>query len=117
MATHAIIEVYDEEERLVATVYKHWDGGPESVGRELKEFLKDRKVINGIPFFDIFFADPDNYNCANGMHELAAQLVVFLKQKYPIGDVYLVPSGWGDADYVYRIRFVGLNKPAKLEIV
>lgn len=112
MSTSARIKVFDEEDRLIVTIYKHWDGCPEGLGRDLEEFLKERKVINGIPAG----ISEEDYRFANGMHELAAQLVTYLKSKYPAGDVYLVPEDVGHWYYTYEVKYSGLDKPARLKV-
>ena len=52
----------------LVVIYKQTDGYPEGMGMKLTNFLIGYKIINGIP------PNPDPKS-ANGMHDLAAQLV------------------------------------------
>ena len=78
-------------------MYRHLDGYPEGHGLELAEFLKDIKIVNGIPL------DKESGNQANGSGCLAAQMVKHFKDG--VGDIYLHPHtddlGW--EDYIYTV--------------
>jgi len=117
MATRAIVRVYDEENRPLCAVYKHWDGYPEGLGEALREFLNGRTIVNGIPG-GITVRSVAEAPIANTMAGLAAQLMCFLKSESPVGDVYVYPPDYSDVgeEYVYHVRFAGLGKEAQLEI-
>jgi len=102
MGTQATVTVYDEDDRPICLIYILFDGYLSGVGKQLQEFLKVRRYVNGIPV--------GATNVYNGMTDLAAQLVWYLK-KGESGNVYLVPleEELGCTDYEYEIRFVDGN--------
>ena len=71
----------EHPERVEVQVYKHYDGYPSGHPTELAEFLKDFKIVNGIPF------NEDNSRMANGLGCLAAQYVAAFKMD--AGDLYI----------------------------
>jgi len=99
MGTRATVTVYNESDQPICSIYIMFDGYLNGVGKQLQEFLKTHRYVNGIPL--------DATNVYNGMEDLAAQLVWHLKEGKP-GNVYLVPlEGEHDfTDYEYEIRFV-----------
>ena len=78
-------------------MHRHMDGYPEGHGLDLAEFLKDIKIVNGVPL------DKESGNQANGSGCLAAQMVKHFKDG--VGDIYLHPHtddlGW--EDYIYTV--------------
>jgi len=79
------------------------DGYVEGVGKELIEFLSKRKFVSGIPI--------NKENCVNGMADLAAQVVAYLKLsdgEISAGKVYLEPldENTQDHEYCYDLRRV-----------
>ena len=90
-------------------MYRQYDGYPEGHGLELAEFLKDIKLVNGIPL------DKESGNQANGSGCLAAQMVKHFKEE--IGYIYLHPHtddlGW--EDYIYTI-YPKENEPCYISI-
>jgi hypothetical protein len=80
----------------LVVIYKQTDGYPEGMGMKLANFLEGYKIINGIP------PNPDPKS-ANGIHDLAAQLVAELTNG--IGEIYLYPSGTRDVweEFIYYI--------------
>ena len=86
----------------IIVMYKQFDGYPEGLGLGLANFLIGYKIINGIP------PNPDPKS-ANGMHDLAAQLVAALMNG--IGEIYLHPSGTRDVweEFIYYI-YLGPDK-------
>jgi hypothetical protein len=73
MGTRARVEVFEGEDCIVS-IYRQFDGYPSGLGQELHDFLKPRKIINGIGM------DQTAENSANGAGCLAAQLVAHLKE-------------------------------------
>lgn len=63
----------DDEWATNATIYRHWDGHPESHGKDIAMFLDGLHLVNGIGQ-----KMPERY--ANGVGRLAAQLVCFLQE-------------------------------------
>jgi|GEM_PF-5880824 len=106
MSTRALVYVigYGYEHAVIyAVIYKHWDG--DALGAELKELLAPLTIVNGLTFKDITAQEP--ISRVNGPDELAARLVWALKQRHPVGDVYMAPCSWPPQDmgqeYVYLV--------------
>ena len=112
VATRAIIAIYNEKGDEFCTIYQHWDGGPDSLGKQLEEFLQDRIITEGIPY------GHDLHKIANGMYDLAAQIVSYLKYDSPVGNVYIYPVGRRNVceSFIYHVKFRGYNKPVELEV-
>ena len=70
----------EHPERVEVQVYKHFDGYPSGHPVELAEFLKEFKIVNGVPC-------GDNSRIANGLGCLAAQYVAAFKMAP--GDLYV----------------------------
>ena len=81
-------------ERVEVQVYKHFDGYPSGHPVDLAEFLKDFKIVNGIPY-----PEPEG-RTANGLGCLAAQYVAAFKMAP--GDLYIEnpDSKHGDIEYI-----------------
>ena len=84
----------EHPERVEVQVYKHYDGYPSGHPVALAEFLKDFKVVNGVPF------GGDHSRMANGLGCLAAQYVAAFKEGP--GDIYIEnqDTQHGDIEYV-----------------
>ena len=93
----------------LVVIYKQTDGYPEGMGMKLANFLEGYKIINGIP------PDPDPKS-ANGMHDLAAQLVAEFTNG--IGEIYLHPSGTRDVweEFIYYI-YLGPDNILRIQVV
>ena len=83
----------EHPERVEVQVYKHYDGYPNGHPVDLAEFLKDFKIVNGVPF-------GDDSKMANGLGCLAAQYVAAFKEGP--GDIYIEnqDTQHGDIEYV-----------------
>ena len=83
MGTRSTVKFFNEynSERPILSVYQQYDGYIEGVGHSLAEWLKDKKVINGIS------GQKAKDGFANGMGCLAAQYVA--QNKTEIGGFYL----------------------------
>lgn len=101
MSTHAITYVHegnDKSPTLVA-MYRHFDGHIESHGEELMKFLANKVLVNGISGGD------EHLDVANGMGDLAAQLICHFKRDNAVGGIYLnaFENGIADEEYIYHI--------------
>ena len=86
----------EHPERVEVQVYKHYDGYPEGHPLELAKFLKDFKIVNGVPY-------PDPDRIANGLGCLAAQYIAALKIN--AGDLY-VENPDTEHDWIEYITYV-----------
>ena len=106
MGTRSLTYVYDGETPIMC-MYRQFDGYPEGHGQELADFLNQLTVGNGIPEYGNLFT------FANGMGDLAAQMLVFFK-KTP-GGFYIHPIDfnqdcWQEYEYhVFENRLVVKN--------
>ena len=86
----------EHPERVEVQIYKHYDGYPQGHPLELAKFLKDFKIVNGVPY-------PEPDRVANGLGCLAAQYVAAFKMK--AGDIY-VESPDTERDWIEYITYV-----------
>jgi transcriptional regulator with XRE-family HTH domain len=102
MATRAKIHIARREEgvsfseipeKIMVSIYNHYDGYPEGLGVTLASYLDDYKITNGL--------GRDNDYIFNGLGCLAASLIAELKDGP--GNVYIEdperPHGWIDYEY------------------
>ena len=103
MATRAKIHIARREEgvsfseipeKVIVSIYNHYDGYPEGLGVTLAEYFDGKVITNGL-------GSRDDYSVFNGMGCLAASLIEELKDGP--GDIYIEdpehPHGWIDYDY------------------
>lgn len=95
MSTPCGIQIFNEKNKLLITLYAHHDGGFDAMGNRLKEFLSNFDIVNGIK-------SDDNVKCANGMGCLAAQVIAHLKTG--IGDIYIATNEIA-LEYTYYIHY------------
>ncbi len=102
MGTRSTVKFYStfDDREPILCVYQQYDGYITGVGHELANFLKEKKIINGISGETI----ASGY--ANGMGCLAAQYVA--SQKTEIGGFYLTTKD-DLQEYNYHVRFVDGN--------
>ena len=86
----------EHPERIEVQVYKHYDGYPSGHPVALAEFLKEFKIVNGLPY-------GDDSKMANGLGCLAAQYIAAFKMK--AGDLY-VESPDTERDWIEYITYV-----------
>lgn len=98
MSTPCLTILRDGDNKDIAVLYRHWDGYPSGHGVQLRDFLKNIKLTDGIG------GDPKMGEAANGWHCLAAQIVEHFKSE--VGQIYLYAPGAGDLgeDYVYVVK-------------
>ena len=110
MGTRSLTYVYDGQTPIMC-MYRQYDGYLSGHGQELANFLNELTLGNGIPAYG------DLYTYANGMGDLAAQMIVWFK-KTP-GGFYIYPidfdqNCWQDYEYhVYENKVVVKN-PTKV---
>jgi hypothetical protein len=106
MGTRSLTYVYDGETPIMC-MYRQYDGYLSGHGQELANFLNELTLGNGTP------DSGDLYTYANGMGDLAAQMIVWFK-KTP-GGFYIHPIDfnqecWQDYEYhVYENKVVIKN--------
>ena len=94
MSTPALLSIFDEQDNLLVNIYIHCDGHPTSFGKDLVTFLDSIKIGNGIP------NESDDF--ANGMGDLAAQIIAHFKSNSMVGGVYIIYDGYYvNTDYQY----------------
>ena len=86
----------EHPERVEVQVYKHYDGYPQGHPVDLARFLKNFKIVNGVPF-------GDDSLMANGLGCLAAQYVAAFKMA--AGDMY-IESPDTKRDWIEYITYV-----------
>jgi hypothetical protein len=100
MATRASIKVKDINNNTICTIYKHYDGYPSGIQKDIEEIISNGQVVNGLsiekPVLGAVF---------NGFGCFVSSLISLIKTNP--GDVYLIPeSDYGNRgeDYLYIIK-------------
>lgn len=103
MSTRSTVKFYqsrlnkgEKEDVIILSAYHQSDGYPEGVGQELADFLKSKKIINGIGDQTM------ETGYANGLGCLAAQYVREHKER--IGGFYLTTPD-DEQEYNYEVRY------------
>jgi len=91
--------IFNEDGKEICVLGSQFDGYLDGHGRDLKCFLRGRKIIHG-------YTDKNDKNF-NGMDCMAASLVAHFKKR--IGEFYLHAPGWRNGDYHYHITKDGDN--------
>jgi hypothetical protein len=97
MGTRSLTYVYDGETPIMC-MYRQYDGYLSGHGQELANFLNELTLGNSIP------DSGDLYTYANGMGDLAAQMIVWFK-KTP-GGFYIHPIDFNQEccqEYEYHV--------------
>jgi hypothetical protein len=112
MGTRCLTLVHNESGEVLINLYRQYDGYPEGHGKELKEFLGKKLVVNGLPAL----RDEKGFPLFNGMPCLAAALVAHFKTMP--GCFYLQPPSQRDIgeEFIYHVRFNGYDQPALIEV-
>lgn len=108
MGTRSMVFVIDDfiDNRIPAVqIYSQFDGYPKGMGKTLYDFFVDQKLVNGF--------SERHINISNGMEDLAAKIVTYIKSPFPTGNIYLYPvtrlpeHGQSFDDYVreYMLEF------------
>ena len=101
MGTRCLTVMEEEDGTEIAVLYRQMDGYPDGHGAELREYVKGKRMVNGI-------GSGDNLtNAFNGAGDLAASIIAHFKTD--IGGFYLHPAGTRDMgeEYIYFVRPVG----------
>lgn len=111
MGTRSLTHIYDTnwgETSLICTIYRQMDGYPSGMGQDLKDFLSQFAIVNGISLVE-------DRKIANGAGCLAAQLVAEFKTD--AGGIYLYPPGSSDCgeEYVYSI-YAKADQPIRFKV-
>ena len=87
-----------KKEEEIAVLYQQFDGFPDAFGKELKDFLRGKEIVNGYNDQNIKNKD------FNGMGNLAVQLIAEFADG--ITRFHLHPSGTRDTEeeFIYFIR-------------
>ena len=103
MGTRSLTYVYDGETPIMC-MYRQYDGYLSGHGQELANFLNELTIGNGIS------GKPDLFTFANGMGDLAAQMIVWFKKTpggFYIHPVDLNQDCWQEYEYhVYENKVV-----------
>ncbi len=96
------------DHKEIAVLYRQMDGYPLVHGKELKDFLKDMAIVNGIS------VDAPRMS-SNGGYCLAAQIIAHFKEE--IGSFYLHAAGTRDIgeEYIYYI-YPSVGKLIRLKV-
>ncbi len=97
MGTRSLTIIKDEDGQDIICLYRQFDGYPSGHGKELADFLKSGKLVNGLPL------EP-KMRMFNGMGCLAAQVVAHFKGE-DAGGFYLYPPDTRNVgeEYVYVV--------------
>lgn len=108
MSTSALVIVQDENRVDLCVIYVHSDGYPSGLGAKLKDILGEMLVT------DLLSSSRKMGKIANGMEDVAAQVVAMLKTS--AGNVYLnPPDSRNMGEFTYYINYPK-ERNAPLEI-
>lgn len=102
MGTHALVHFISQKRTgssILVSFYFQYDGYLLGVGKQLLDFLKSRKMVNGIPLR----RENDNLIYANGLGCLAAQFCAAFKEGP--GNLYIVPSNYSEEEHTYTVMY------------
>jgi len=101
MSTRSITHIHEshtEQETIVCSFYRHHDGYPEGHGKDLQEWLKGKRLINGI---SSDFVEGRDFNRAGTM------AVALMSHIQSISGCEVIPTGdsnYGE-EYTYHVYF------------
>ena len=95
MGTRSKTVFIDNDGKPLVTMYRQMDGYYSGHGKELADFLKGKKLVNGIPY------GGDTTKLFNGMGCLAAQVIAEFKDG--IGGIYIVQNNNTPEEFVYEV--------------
>lgn len=103
MATRASI-IMKEEGKPMLAIFKHWDGYPNGLGKQLKDIIEGGKITNGLG------SNSKLGQVFNGAGCLFASIISILKEAP--GDVYITnldKVGKSGEEFIYEIDVVDNN--------
>ena len=91
---------YGDDKEAFAALEGHYDGYPEGHGKDLINFIRSRRIVNGLGVV------ASDFDIANGPGDFAAQAVCHFKNRQPTGGYYLCSPVYeeGAANYEYHVR-------------
>ena len=95
-STTKFIEKRGDKKVELVNIYQQWDGYVEGKGYDLANFLKSKKIINGIS------SGKNNSNYANGFGCLIAQYIKEFKEE--VGNLYITDLD-NKQEYNYEVIF------------
>jgi len=100
MGTRSITHIHEMDElcrdRVVCSFYRAYDGYPTGHGDDLAEWLKDKKLVNGV---SSSFKKGIYHNRSG---QMAVELMHHLKKETSIE---VIPTGTGSEEFEYRVYF------------
>ena len=94
MGTRSTTKIYNDD-MLILSLYKQYDGYVEGWGKELKDFIKSGTFVNGI-------SSNETRKIFNGIGDFALQLVCEFKTN--VGGLYATNED-DEQEYNYTIRY------------
>jgi len=108
MSTRSLTIFKEETGQEICVMYRQMDGYPEGHGKDLKDFLKDTILVNGIRM-------SETRKSFNGMGCLTASVIAHFKKG--IGNFYIYPAKTRDVGEVYIYTITGKEgKEPKIDI-
>lgn len=104
MGTRSLTKFINENDKVVACVYRQYDGYPSGHGKDIEDCLGSRELVNS-------YSKPATQ--VNGIGCAAAMLVAAIKDG--CGNVYLFPTDAENQEYTYTVYGVGSALHVKVE--
>jgi len=103
MSTRSVTNIHEmkslsEEERIVCTFFRHCDGYPDGMGKDLAGYLEDKNLVNGI---GMDYVKGRDFNRAG---TISIPLMSYI-QELSGAEVMPTGSNGGDEDYIYDIFY------------
>ena len=99
MATRASIQFTNKEGQTLVTIYKHYDGYPQGLGKDILNIISNKPITNGIPGGSKLGESFNGFGC------LVASFISLMKDD--VGNIYIEPqSNFGEMneDYLYIVQ-------------
>jgi len=111
MSTRSLTVFKNENGKEIAVLYRQFDGYPEEHGKELADFLANKKIVNGINP-----SKNERQKIFNGMGCLTASVVSYFKKE--VGNFYLHSAGTRNCgeDYIYIVTGK-IGEEAKIKVL
>ncbi len=106
MGTRSTLKIKNERGQDIMFLYRQFDGYPQGMGKDIIEFIRKGKLVNG-------YGTKDKFGQAfNGMGDLACQLIAHFKRPKKDfsgkrvatpGNFYLIPLDEHEEGYHYEL--------------